>query len=95
MAPGVDTLGARWARLKNIPVIPFPAEWSNLEQPGAVVRKNKFGKYYNANAGFFRNQLMAEYSDALIALWDGKSHGTADMINRARARNLKVYVFKV
>jgi hypothetical protein len=29
---------------------------------------------------------MAEYADALVAVWDGKSRGTADMIRQATAR---------
>lgn len=30
-------------------------------------------------AGSERNELMAEYSDALLLIWDGKSDGSADM----------------
>lgn len=37
-----------------------------------------------------RNAAMAEYADALIALPGGK--GTANMIDEARKRGLKVYV---
>ncbi len=29
-----------------------------------------------------RNQAMAEYADALVAVWDGKSPGTKDMVGR-------------
>lgn len=35
-------------------------------------------------AGFARNARMAEYADALLAIWDGQSHGTEDMIRRMR-----------
>ena len=35
---------------------------------------------------------MAEYGDALIAFWDGKSKGTLHMINLAKERNLKVKI---
>ncbi len=31
-------------------------------------------------AGMIRNREMADYADALIAVWDGKSHGTRHMI---------------
>ena len=44
-------------------------------------------------AGFTRNVQMAEYAEALIAIWDGQSRGTAHMINVARSLGLKVYVF--
>jgi len=33
---------------------------------------------------------MAEYADALIACWDGKSKGTKHMIDLAKKANLKV-----
>ena len=38
---------------------------------------------------------MAEYADALVALWDGRSRGTKNMIDEAMKRELKVFVLKV
>ena len=35
---------------------------------------------------------MADSADALIAIWDGKSVGTKDMIRRARKTGLTVFV---
>ena len=35
---------------------------------------------------------MADNADALIAVWDGESRGTADMIKKARDRGLRVYI---
>ena len=75
-ALGVDTLGEIWAEENNIPVKQFPADWDNK------------GKA----AGFIRNTEMADYADALIAVWDGKSSGTKHMINTAGSRRLKIYV---
>lgn len=43
-------------------------------------------------AGPLRNEQMAVYANALVAFWDGKSRGTADMIRRAYANNLKVKI---
>ena len=43
-------------------------------------------------AGHIRNAQMAEYAEALIAIWDGSSRGTAGMIRIARANGLQVYV---
>ena len=40
------------------------------------------------------NQQMANYADALIAFWDGKSRGTKNMIEWAKTANLKIRVFK-
>lgn len=45
-------------------------------------------------AGMVRNEEMNQYADALIAVWDGVSRGTCDMIGRARQSNKKVYVHR-
>ena len=76
---GPDTLGANWAKQNNINVKYFLPDWQ------------KFGK----SAGMIRNSEMAEYADALIAVYDGTSRGTQDMINKAMIKGLKVYVHGV
>lgn len=81
MAPGVDELGKRWGHYRHIPVKPFPAKW---KRPDGTT---------NRAAGFIRNQEMANYADALIAIWDGMSPGTADMIARARKGGLKIHIY--
>lgn len=43
-------------------------------------------------AGFDRNNDMADYADAALIFWDGRSTGTADMINRMKKRNKPVIV---
>lgn len=48
---------------------------------------------YGNAAGFIRNQAMADYADALIAVWDNRSKGTADMIRKAIGRGLPVFVY--
>lgn len=73
---GVDTLGEEWARSHDIPVKRFQADW----------------EAHGMAAGPIRNSNMARYADALIAIWDGKSNGTADMIRKAKAHGLKVFV---
>lgn len=75
-ARGVDTLGASWANTYGVPVKYFPANW------------DKYGR----GAGPIRNKEMALYADALIALWDGISKGTGDMIQQARLVNLNRFV---
>lgn len=54
-------------------------------------RWNKYGP----KAGPVRNTAMAEYADALIAVWDGQSDGTRDMIDTALDKGLNVYVHQV
>jgi len=48
---------------------------------------------YGRGAGFLRNQDMAKYADALVALWDGVSRGTHHMILTARNQGLVVHVY--
>lgn len=51
-------------------------------------------KYFKADwflgrkAGPIRNKAMAEYADALLLIWDGKSNGSRDMLRIARETNL-------
>jgi hypothetical protein len=81
-ARGGDEAGQRWAARHGVPVVIHKANW-NL--PGGGIDRG---------AGHKRNVKMAERSDALIAIWDGKSPGTNHMIQAALARGLRVYVYK-
>lgn len=94
-AGGVDALGEQWALENDIPVDPYPAEWDDVTAPNALVKTNKWDKEYNARAGFQRNELMANNGDILIAIWDGKSRGTKDMISRATKHGLLVYIYTI
>jgi len=78
-ARGVDTLAGQWAAANNVPVKVFPADW------------NTHGKA----AGFMRNQEMAAYAQALIAIWDGVSRGTQHMLQCAGNHKLRIHLYKV
>jgi len=93
-APGVDKLARMWAINNNIPYDPNPADWKNINAPGAKVRQGRYGPY-NALAGYWRNEIMANKGQALIAIWDGKSRGTLDMINKARRQGLLVVIVDI
>ena len=67
-ARGVDQLGENWADEHGIPVERFPADWDT----------------HGRSAGPIRNEEMAEYADALVAIHVDESAGTADMIDTAR-----------
>jgi glycerophosphoryl diester phosphodiesterase len=71
------------------------ADWDNITVPGALIRTRKDGKEYNALAGPMRNEQMAQYADALIAVWNGVSTGTGDMIDRMRKYNKRLLVWDV
>ena len=75
-ARGADLLGEKYANDENLDLEVYPANWK------------KFG----TSAGFRRNEQMAEVADALIAFWDGKSHGTKHMIEIAKNKGLNVKV---
>lgn len=78
-ARGVDRYGEHWAAERGIPIKRFEADW----------------KRYGRRAGPLRNRKMAEYADALVAVWNGHSPGTANMIETAKALGLKVHVHRV
>lgn len=87
-APGADTEGYDWAHEREIPIVSYPARWERWGVDGAVIGVRANGMKYNKLAGFWRNQEMADYADALIAFPGGT--GTADMIERATKKGLVI-----
>lgn len=69
-AAGPDTIAAYLAQAHGIPVEKYPAEWSK----------------YDRRAGIVRNEKMAETMEACIAIWDGTSRGTNNMIMLAQRK---------
>lgn len=47
---------------------------------------------YGRSAPIIRNITIIDYSDEVIAFWDGDSHGTKFVIDNCRKRNKKVTV---
>jgi YspA, cpYpsA-related SLOG family len=76
-ARGVDRLGEQWAHAHGVQVRRFPALWL---QNGR-------------RAGLARNVEMAQHADALVAVWDGRSTGTAHMIKTMRSAGKPVFVW--
>jgi len=94
MARGADMLGVQWAKEVGLPFTPFYADWIDFSEP-CVVKRRKDGTMYNALAGFKRNRQMALYADILLALWDGISTGTKNMVEQAHANGLLVFERRV
>jgi len=98
-ASGIDTLAIVWANNRGIKVKRMPAAWDKIDGLSpAQIGINRAGKKYNKRAGYDRNQEMADYAGqrgALIAIWDGESGGTVDMIDRAQKKGMKVSVYEV
>lgn len=78
-AIGADRLGMRFAREFDYRLTIFYPGWEK----------------YNKAAGFIRNKKMANYADALIAFWDGKSRGTFNMIEEAGKLGLVIKIVEV
>ncbi len=74
---GIDQCGEHYAATFGLEVERYPADW------------NKYGRA----AGPIRNALMAHNADCLLAVWDGKSKGTKNMIDEAKKAELRVFVF--
>lgn len=80
-ARGADKLGETLAIEKGYHIKRFNPRWD----------------VYGKSAGIIRNKEMAEFASKgelgiLIAFWNGKSRGTANMIDEAHKNNLEVFV---
>lgn len=78
-ASGIDRVGESLAHLHGVAVKVFRADW----------------KKHGRAAGPIRNREMAAYADRLIAVWDGKSRGTENMICEMERLGKPVYVHRV
>ena len=74
-AGGVDRCGEAYAVAADQPIKRFPADWDT----------------YGKAAGHIRNKKMAEYADALLLIWDGKSKGSANMKTNMQKLNKPIY----
>lgn len=79
-AQGIDSLAKAFAtECVKLPFKECLADWST----------------HGKAAGPIRNRQMALYGDVLLAIWDGKSRGTANMIAEMGRLNKPVYTFKL
>lgn len=76
---GVDAAAETYANVIHANIKSFPSEAEKYGQP----------------AGKIRNEQMAKYADALIAIWDGESTGTKDMIRAMNKAGKPVYLYLV
>lgn len=91
-ATGADALAKKFALLYGIRNWPFPASWSDISHPMAVVRTRRDGSQYDANAGPRRNQRMiTEGLPDLVVAFPG-GDGTADMVARSKKAGVPVLV---
>jgi hypothetical protein len=76
---GVDRLGYEFALRNDLVIHEFKADWKGS------------GK----RAGMVRNAEMGNFADRLIAVWDGKSTGTKQMIDWFRRYKAEPFVYNV
>lgn len=96
-AEGPDKHGLIFAEKAGLKKpISKPAKWSDVGKKaierGAVIRHNSRGAY-NALAGHWRNQEMADIADAALIVWDGRSTGSLDMLHRMLAMHKPCYLY--
>jgi hypothetical protein len=79
-AYGPDSIAASIARARGLRVSVFPADWAT----------------YGKSAGPKRNtqivELLESGRDCVFAFWDGSSHGTNDVIEKATLKKVTVEV---
>lgn len=59
---------------------------------GVEVIEPDYDDWSNGHPALVRNTKIVEASDAIIAVWDGRSRGTRDTIDKALERNVPLYV---
>ena len=74
-APGIDSDAIKFAEHYGVKLKKFPADWA------------KYGKL----AGPRRNLEMANYSDALLIIWNGQSKGSFNIKARMMGMGKPVY----
>jgi hypothetical protein len=80
-APGIDWSFTQACGDLGVKAEVHPARWDLLEVPGAIVRQNKDGLRYNANAGPIRNAAMVAAGAGMCVAFHRylrQSRGTKD-----------------
>jgi hypothetical protein len=71
-APGADTAASLWAKSRNVPQAPYPAQWG------------LFGR----SAGPKRNQIMIDHGKPTAYHAFPGGNGTADMVRRCKKASI-------
>ena len=90
-ATGADAIAREWAKVRKVEDDPYPALWTWLEAPNAVIKRRADGTAYNVNAGPDRNAKMLAVGkpDAVVAFPGGR--GTNGMIEKSRQAGVRVW----
>lgn len=76
-ADGVDACAEQFAREYNLPIDVLKPDWSD---------------WSDGHPALDRNTEIVESADAVVAVWNGRSNGTRDSIDKALDSGTPVYV---
>jgi len=82
MAPGADKLGLHFANEYGLYPVTFAAEWDLNGKAAGPMRNEQMAKFATANGA----------NGVLLAFWDGKSRGTASMIELAEKYKMEIHI---
>jgi hypothetical protein len=94
-ATGIDASFAKACAELGVEQEPHPARWNDLKAPGAVIRYDRRGHPYNANAGPDRNaEMVAAGAEMCIAFhrFLTGSRATKDCVRRALDAGIPTYL---
>lgn len=98
LAEGADAMAMAWSHRNGWwkdKTRMYPADWSDLSHPDAVIKVDKWGNEYDAKAGFRRNHKIINDADMVVAFMDQKNPtpGTSHSIRLAKEKGIPVYIF--
>lgn len=76
-AKGIDSCAREFACKNGLTMVEFFPDY------------NKYGR----KAPLIRNDKIIDYSDVVIAFWDGKSRGTKYVIDKCKKANKKILLY--
>lgn len=81
----VDRLARKWAKFHNIPDEGIAADWNEANRLGIPV----------GAMGPIRNGKLEKKGQALVAMWNGETPGTKDMIDKIRRAGKPGFVYRL
>ena len=82
-AIGVDKMAMKWAQQNKLPSVMFKADWLQFNKRAGPIRNSEMIKHVKEHC---------ECGGALIAIWNGESKRTFNIISQAYKAGLRVFV---
>jgi hypothetical protein len=87
-ANGPDKAARKWATTNNKVTTKFIAEWDRYGKGAGHIRNKEM-----CSSAILQRNYTDVPEDVCIAIWDGKSRGTGDMIKLCKAYGIPTLVF--